>query len=105
MSQYVSKTAEEFAMFLSDIKNNKHDLCLINDFQPVGIIEEIVFFPELSCKIEIVLVNQTMLLIKAYSFHENNKIQSWCIFSQTPYELAIYIENNFEVIKAQSFNL
>lgn len=105
MSQYVSQVAEEFSMFLSDIKNNKHDICLINDFNPEGIIEEMAFFPKLSFKIEIVLVNQTMLLIKAYSYHEDNKVQNWCVFSYKPFELALYIENNFNVIKAQSINL
>lgn len=105
MSQYVSKIAEEFAMFLSDIKKNKHDICLINDFNPEGIIEELAFFPELSHKVEIVLVNQTMLLIRAYSFHEYNKVQNWCVFSSKPFELAIYIEKNFNVLKTQSINL
>jgi hypothetical protein len=105
MSQYVSKIAEEFTMFLSDIKNNKHDICLINDFKTEGIIEEIAFFPEYSLRVEIVLVNRTMLLIRAFSYHELNKVQNWCIFSSKPYELALYIENNFDVLKTQPFNL
>jgi hypothetical protein len=104
-SKFVSKIAEDFASLLIDIKSNKRDICIITDVNPYGIIEDMAFFDDCSNQLEIVLINRTMLLVRAYSDIKDNKIQNWCIFSDKPFELSIYLNKFIDFKIIESVNL